>query len=262
MRHYHPYHLVENSPHPFMASFAALGLTSGAVLWFHQYKLGGTLMLLSVVLLVFVASAWWRDIIRESSYQGHHTLVVQKGIRVGMILFITSEVLFFFGFFWGFFHSSLGPDISIGAVWPPLGITPIDAFGVPLLNTAVLLSSGATVTWSHHAMIAGDRYNAILALILTIVLAFIFTVLQAMEYYEASFSIADSVYGSVFFLLTGFHGFHVLVGTIFLTVCLVRMIKHHYTTNHHNGYEAGIWYWHFVDFVWLGLFVIVYWWGS
>lgn len=261
-KHFHPYHLVEPSPFPYMASFGALGLTTGAVMYFQSYSYGGTLLIASATLIIVVAYSWWRDIVREATYQGHHTIVVQKGLRLGMLLFILSEIMFFFGFFWGFFHSSLGPDISLGAVWPPLGITPIDAFGVPLLNTAVLLTSGATVTWSHHAMIAGDRYNTIIALIITVVLAAIFTGLQAMEYYESSFSIADSVYGSVFFMLTGFHGFHVLVGTIFLAVCLVRIIRSHYTKNHHNGFEAAIWYWHFVDFVWLGLFVIVYWWGS
>jgi len=260
-KHYHPYHLVEPSPFPYMASFSALGLTVGGVMYFHSYEYGGTLTIVSAILIISIAYSWWRDIVREATFQGHHTLAVQKGLRLGMLLFIVSEVMFFFGFFWGFFHSSLGPDISIGAVWPPLGIQSIDAFGVPLLNTAVLLTSGATVTWSHHALIAGDRYNTIIALILTIVLATIFTALQGMEYYEASFSIADSVYGSVFFMLTGFHGFHVLVGTIFLAVCLVRIIRSHYTKNHHNGFEAAIWYWHFVDFVWLGLFVIVYWWG-
>jgi len=261
-KHYHPYHLVEPSPYPYMAAFASLGLTTGAVMYFHSYNNGGTLLITSAILLIIVASSWWRDVVREATYEGHHTIVVQKGLRLGMLLFILSEVLFFFAFFWGFFHSSLGPDISIGAVWPPLGIQPIEPFGVPLLNTAVLLTSGATVTWSHHAIIAGERYNTIIALIITIVLAAIFTGLQAMEYYEASFTIADSVYGSVFFMLTGFHGFHVLVGTIFLFVCLIRIIRNHYTKNHHNGFEAAIWYWHFVDFVWLGLFVIVYWWGS
>lgn len=261
-RHYHPYHIVEPSPFPYMAGSAALGMTVGGVMYFHSFDFGGTLLLTSTALIIYSSYAWWRDIVREATFQGHHTLVVQKGLRLGMLLFIGTEVLFFFGFFWGFFHFSLGPDISIGAVWPPLGVTPIDAFGVPLLNTALLLTSGATVTWSHHAMIAGNRHNAILALILTVVLAVVFTLLQGMEYIEASFSIADSVYGSNFFLLTGFHGFHVIVGTTFLTVCLVRIVRSHYTKNHHSGYEAAIWYWHFVDFVWLGLFVSVYWWGA
>lgn len=261
-RQFHPYHLVEPSPYPYMAAFAALGLTTGGVMYFHSFDNGGTLLSISALLLIIIAASWWKDIVREATYEGHHTIIVQKGLRLGMLLFIVSEILFFFAFFWGFFHSSLGPDISIGAVWPPLGIQPIEPFGVPLLNTAILLTSGATVTWSHHAMIAGDRYNTIISLFLTVFLAAIFTFLQGLEYYEASFSIADSVYGSVFFMLTGFHGFHVLIGTIFLFVCLIRIIRNHYTKNHHNGFEAGIWYWHFVDFVWLGLFVIVYWWGS
>lgn len=262
MAHYHPYHLVEPSPYPYMASFGALGLTVGSVMYFHSYSYGNYLALFSFLFISIIAFMWWRDIVRESTFQGLHTLVVQRGIKYGMLLFILSEVCFFFSFFWAFFHSSLGPDIQIGAVWPPVGIQVIDPFAVPLLNTAVLLTSGATVTWSHHAMIAGDRKNTLLALFLTIVLAVVFTALQAMEYYESSFSIADSVYGSVFFLLTGFHGLHVIIGTLFLTVSLIRCYRHHFTKNHHIGFEAAIWYWHFVDYVWLGLFVAVYWWGS
>lgn len=262
MAHYHPYHLVEPSPYPYMTSFGALGLTVGSVMYFHSFSYGNILALLSFIFITVTASMWWRDIVRESTYQGHHTLVVQRGLKYGMILFILSEVLFFFSFFWGFFHSSLGPDIQIGAVWPPIGIQVIDPFAVPLLNTAVLLTSGATVTWSHHAMIAGDRQNTLVALIITVLLAVFFSGLQAMEYLESSFSIADSVYGSLFFMLTGFHGFHVIVGTIFLAVSLVRCYHHHFTKNHHNGFEAAIWYWHFVDYVWLGLYVAVYWWGS
>lgn len=262
MTHYHPYHLVEPSPYPYMASFGALALTIGAVMYFHSYAYGNYLALSSFILISFVAYMWWRDIVREATYQGHHTLVVQRGLKYGMILFILSEVCFFFSFFWAFFHSSLGPDIQIGAVWPPIGIQVIDPFAVPLLNTAVLLTSGATVTWSHHAMIAGDRKNTLIALTFTIFLAFFFTGLQAMEYYESSFSIADSVYGSLFFLLTGFHGIHVIIGTIFLIVSLIRCYHHHFTKSHHNGFEAAIWYWHFVDYVWLGLYVAIYWWGS
>jgi cytochrome c oxidase subunit 3 len=262
MAHYHPYHIVEPSPYPYMAALSLLGVTVGAVLWFHSYAYGNILSLISFLFVASIAALWWRDIAREATYQGHHTLVVQRGLKYGMIFFIVSEVWFFIAFFWAFFGCSLAPDISIGGVWPPVGIQVIDPFAVPLLNTAVLLSSGATVTWSHHAMIAGNRKETILALVITVVLAAIFTGLQAMEYLESSFSIADSIYGTVFFLLTGFHGFHVIVGTVFLTVALGRCINHHFTKNHHSGFEAAIWYWHFVDYVWLGLFISVYWWGS
>lgn len=262
MAHYHPYHLVDPSPYPYITAFSLLGLTTGGVMYFHSYAYGSLLAIFSILIVIITATLWWRDITREATYQGHHTLIVQQGLKYGMLLFIVSEILFFFAFFWAFFSCSLAPDVSIGGVWPPVGIQVIDPFGVPLLNTAVLLTSGATVTWSHHSMMAGNRKDTLLALFITIVLAIIFTGLQAMEYYEASFSIADSIYGSTFFLLTGFHGLHVIVGTIFLTVALIRGFNHHFTKNHHNGFEAAIWYWHFVDYVWLGLFVSVYWWGA
>lgn len=261
-QHYHPYHLVEPSPYPYLSSMGALGLTGGSAMYFHSFAYGGMIAFFSFILILVVSYAWFRDVAREGTYQGWHTLVVQRGLRYGMLLFILSEVLFFFSFFWAFFHSSLGPDIALGAIWPPIGIEVIDPFSVPLLNTAILLTSGATVTWSHNAMIAGDRYNTIIALVLTIVLAAIFTGLQGLEYYESSFAIWDSVYGTTFFVATGFHGLHVLIGSIFLTVCLFRIFNHHFTKNHHNGFEAAIWYWHFVDYVWIFLFVFMYWWGS
>ena len=261
-KHYHPFHLVDPSPWPFVGSFAALGLTVGTVLYFHSYSYGLELLLSSFTLILLVMVVWWRDVIREASFQGHHTLIVQRGLKWGMLLFITSEVMFFFSFFWAFFHSSLGPAIDIGSTWPPVGITPLNAFDVPLVNTALLLSSGVTVTWAHHAIITGERKEVITALIVTCVLGVIFTALQALEYYEAPFSIADSVYGSTFFVATGFHGIHVLIGTTFLIVCLFRVIGHHYTKHHHTGFEAAIWYWHFVDYVWIFLFVCIYWWGA
>lgn len=231
-------------------------------MYFHSYKYGELLAFTSFAFILLVMYVWWRDVIREATYQGHHTLIVQRGLKWGMLLFILSEVCFFFSFFWAFFHSALVPNVELGAVWPPVGITPLNAFDVPLLNTAILLSSGATVTWSHHALISGDRRQAILGLIFTVVLGLVFTALQALEYYEAPFSIADSVYGSTFFVATGFHGLHVIIGTLFLLVCLFRLINHHFTKHHHNGFEASIWYWHFVDYVWIFLFCCIYWWGS
>lgn len=261
-KQYHPWHLVDPSPWPFVGSIAALGLTTGGVMYYHNFIGGGLLMTASLSLIIVVMIVWWRDVIREASYQGHHTTNVQKGLRIGMILFILSEVMFFVSFFWAFFHSSLAPDVSLGSVWPPVGIQILDPFEVPLLNTAILLSSGATVTWSHNAIIAGDRKNTILGLILTVILGVVFTILQGMEYIEASFTIADSAYGSTFFVATGFHGLHVIIGTTFLAVCLWRLINHHFTRHHHNGFEASIWYWHFVDYVWIFLFISIYWWGS
>lgn len=258
----HGYHLVDPSPWPFVTAISALMTTIGAAMYMHSF-IGGDLLLLSgVVMLITNMALWWRDVIRESTFQGHHTYMVQKGLRYGMILFIVSEIFFFIAFFWAFFHSSLAPSVELGAVWPPKGIEVLNPWEVPLLNTVILLSSGATVTWAHHAIISGDRSGAIIGLSLTVFLALIFTALQGLEYYEAPFTIADGIYGTTFFLATGFHGLHVIIGTIFLTVCLIRLIKYHFTRHHHFGFEAAAWYFHFVDVVWLFLFVSIYWWGS
>lgn len=186
---------------------------------------------------------------RESTFQGLHTDLVKKGLKLGMILFIVSEICFFVSFFWAFFHSSLAPAIELGALWPPRGIQILNPFSVPLLNTAILLSSGATVTWAHHAIINGNRGQSVKGLLFTVALGIIFTGLQGAEYYEAPFAISDSVYGSTFFMATGFHGFHVLIGTTFLGVCLGRLAFHQFTRHHHFGFEAASWYWHFVDVV-------------
>lgn len=258
----HFFHLVDPSPWPFVTAMSAFVMMNGSVMYFHSIKGGNFVMLLGLSLVVATMAIWWRDVVREATFQGHHTKVVQTGLRYGMILFIVSEIMFFFAFFWAFFHSSLAPTVEIGSIWPPEGIHPFNPWEVPLLNTIILLSSGATVTWAHHAITTGIRYEAIYGLILTVFLAVIFTCLQAYEYLEASFNIADGIYGSTFYMATGFHGFHVIVGTLFLTVCLVRLIKYHFTTIHHFGFEAAAWYWHFVDVVWLFLFVSIYWWGT
>nr|WLV90322.1 cytochrome c oxidase subunit III [Rhacodactylus sp. KGeiss-2023a] len=256
----HTYHMVEQSPWPLTGAIAALLMTSGLAMWFHFNSI--TLMNIGLAIMLLTMLQWWRDIIRESTFQGHHTTPVQKGLRYGMILFITSEVFFFIGFFWAFYHSSLAPSPELGSHWPPSGISPLDPFEVPLLNTAVLLASGVTVTWAHHAIMAGNRPQATQALILTILLGLYFTLLQAMEYFEAPFTISDGTYGSTFFVATGFHGLHVIIGTSFLMICLIRQVQHHFTTNHHFGFEAAAWYWHFVDVVWLFLYISIYWWGS
>jgi len=228
----------------------------------HDYANGGVLLTMSGLLLVTVAYRWWADVVREGTYQGLHTNAVQTGLRYGMLLFIVSEVMFFLAFFWAFFHSSVLPSIEIGGVWPPAGIDVLNAFDVPLVNTIVLLTSGASCTWAHHSIVAGDKNGAVNGLLLTVALGAFFTALQGMEYMDAGFTIADGVYGSTFYLATGFHGFHVLIGTTFLVVCLFRQLKNHFSTSHHFGFEAAAWYWHFVDVVWLFLFVSIYWWGG
>ena len=177
-------------------------------------------------------------------------------------MFIISEVFFFLSFFWAFFHRRLAVNIELGNEWPPAGILTFNPFGVPLLNTVILLSSGVRVTWAHHSLMRGNHSQTKISLILTVILGGYFTILQGAEYYEARFSFADSVYGSSFFLATGFHGLHVLIGTAFLRVCLFRLNKFNFRFTHHFGFEAAAWYWHFVDVVWLFLFVVIYWWGG
>ena len=256
----HPFHIVDPSPWPLTGATGAMLTVSGLAIWFHFHYT--SLLFLGLTLLVFTVIQWWRDVIREGTFQGHHTPPVQNGLRFGIILFIASEVLFFVGFFWAFYHASLAPTIDLGNTWPPTGITPLDPFEVPLLNTAVLLASGVTVTWAHHSIIEGNRPQAIQSLALTILLGLYFTFLQAIEYYEAPFTLADGVYGTTFFVATGFHGLHVIIGTTFLIVCLLRQTEHHFTSDHHFGFEAAAWYWHFVDVVWLFLYISIYWWGS
>jgi cytochrome c oxidase subunit 3 len=239
----HPYHLVTPSPWPAFAGLTALCITTGAVCFMHSYQIGNYALPLGQVMMWFVMFTWWRDVIREATFEGLHTTAVQKSHRIGMVLFIVSEIMFFFAFFWAFFHSSIVPAIQIGNTWPPQGIQAFNPWEVPLLNTLILLLSGCSVTWAHHAIVAGYRKEAIVSLTITVVLAAFFTGFQALEYVESPFHISDSVYGSTFFLATGFHGLHVQVGTVMLFVCLLRLIKGHFTRQHHFGFEAAAWYW-------------------
>jgi len=255
-------HIVAPSPWPLLTANSSFALVVAITAFFNGYSGAAGYLLVGLLLVTTTMGLWFRDVVREGTYEGMHTARVQLGLRMGMLLFIISEVMFFFAFFWAFFHSSLSPAVQIGACWPPKGIETFSAFGVPLLNTVILLSSGATVTWAHHSILAGNRRESIWGLAATIGLAVIFTGFQAYEYLHASFTIADSVYGSCFYMATGFHGFHVIIGTIILSVCLGRLAHHHFTREHHFGFEAGAWYWHFVDVVWLFLFVTIYWWGN
>jgi len=204
---------------------------------------------------------WWRDVSHERSIQGFHTTLVVAGLRWGIILFIISEILFFTSFFWAFFHRRLAPNLELGSQWPPMGVLSINPFHVPLLNTAVLLARGVTVTWAHHALIQIKNTTTTKAIQLTIFLGVYFTTLQGWEYWDASFGLADSTFGSVFFLATGFHGIHVIIGSLFLTISFLRHKLNIYSLNHHTGLERAIWYWHFVDVVWLFLFTFIYWWS-
>jgi cytochrome c oxidase subunit 3 len=261
--HNHPYHLVDPSPWPILGAFAGGALVLGIIMQAHYDS--WWLLYLGGASVLATAFFWWRDVVIESRTPGMHTPVVRIGLRYGMLLFIASEVMFFVAFFWAYFHFALYPEHVSGAataIWPPEGILTFDPFGLPFLNTMILLLSGTTVTWAHHGLLHNDRRAMITGLALTVGLGMFFTFLQAVEYAEAPFAFTDGVYPSVFFLATGFHGFHVIIGTIFLAVCLVRAIKGHFSPNNHFGFEAAAWYWHFVDVVWLFLFVAIYFLGA
>nr|YP_009692285.1 cytochrome c oxidase subunit III [Anthonomus rubi]QEH58490.1 cytochrome c oxidase subunit III [Anthonomus rubi] len=256
----HPFHLVDKSPWPLLSSMSTFSMMMGLIKWFHFHE--NNLMMLSMITNLLIMYQWWRDVIRESTFQGLHTLKVTLGLRWGMILFITSEVFFFFTFFWAFFHASLSPSIELGLNWPPKGIHPFNPLEIPLLNTMILLSSGITISWSHHSIMENNYTQALQSLALTTILGFYFTLLQGFEYIEAPFTIADSIYGSTFFMTTGLHGLHVIIGSTFLMICLIRLYLNHFSSNHYFGFEAAAWYWHFVDVVWLFLYISIYWWGS
>lgn len=258
----HPFHIVDASPWPLVSATSAFCMLFGLTLYMHSFKLGFSLFFLGLIATIINATLWWRDIIREGTFEGVHTSSVQHGLRFGMVLFIVSEVMLFFAFFWAYFHSSLNPVPEIGCVWPPKGIEVISPWLIPLLNTTILLTSGASLTWSHSALIGGYRLEAITGLLVTIALAALFTAFQGYEYFNAPFNISDGIYGTTFYMLTGLHGMHVIVGTLFLGVALYRTVRHHYTTSTHIGYECAAWYWHFVDVVWIFLFLAVYTWGE
>lgn len=258
----HPFHLVSPSPWPLYTSISLFTLTVNAALSMHLFNNSYIMFYVSFFLVVASMSLWFRDIISEGTYLGNHTLAVQKGLNLGVILFIVSEAMFFLAIFWAFFHSALTPTIELGSQWPPMGIEPVNPFELPLLNTAILLSSGATITYAHHSLIKGDRKGSLYGSIFTVLLALIFTFFQGIEYSVSSFTISDGAFGTCFFFATGFHGFHVIIGTIFLSVALWRIYAYHLTDHHHLGYEGGILYWHFVDVVWLFLYVSMYYWGS
>ena len=271
---HHDYHLVNPSPWPFVGSVSAFVMAVGAVMWMKTIPLVGLKPGLfffgaGLIGVLFTMMSWWRDVIQEAN-SGDHTYVVQIHHRYGMIMFIASEVMFFVAWFWAYFDASLFSAEAIqytrtdltGAQWPPKGIAVFDPWHLPLFNTLILLTSGTTVTWAHHALLHNDRQGLKQGLWFTVLLGALFTVVQAYEYSHAAFAFSGNIYGATFFMATGFHGFHVLVGTIFLAVCLSRAYAGGFTPRHHLGFEFAAWYWHFVDVVWLFLFVAIYLWGS
>jgi cytochrome c oxidase subunit 3 len=258
----HPYHLVDPSPWPIVGAVSAGLLTTGMVMYMHHVGPWEVLLPLGVVGVLATMFLWFRDVIDEGTFKGYHTPIVQIGLRYGMALFIASEVMFFSAFFWAYFNASLFPTDAIGNVWPPKNIRTFDPLSLPLLNTLILLTSGVTVTWAHHALREGDRQGMLQGLALTILLGLSFTCVQAFEYSHAAFHFTGGIYPSTFFMATGFHGFHVIIGTTFLIVCFFRAKAGHFKPEHHFGFEAAAWYWHFVDVVWLFLFTCIYFFGA
>jgi heme/copper-type cytochrome/quinol oxidase subunit 3 len=256
----HPFHLVAPSPWPFVGALAALISMLGLVLYMHDH--GPYVIFMGGALVLFTMAGWWRDVIKESDDTKTYTLPVQFGLKMGMALFITSEVMFFVAFFWAFFNASLFPTEPTGGVWPPKGIHPLNPFDFPYFNTLVLLLSGTTITWAHLAILKDHKKEVIQGLGFTILLGLLFTSVQAYEYMHATFGFKEGIYSSTFYMATGFHGAHVIIGTCFLIVCWFLARFNRFTPDRHVALEAAAWYWHFVDVVWLFLFVSIYWWGS
>ncbi|MGB7256645.1 MAG: cytochrome c oxidase subunit 3 [Pseudolabrys sp.] len=268
---HHDYHLVNPSPWPAVGATSAFIIAVGLILWMrHSTSFAPLVFAVGAVGIVYTMIGWWRDVINEAEFKGDHTRVVQISHRYGMILFIASEVMFFVAWFWAYFNTALFPDLATDVgriafthgVWPPKGIQTFDPWHLPLLNTLILLTSGTTVTWAHHALLEGDRKGLVRGLALTIVLGLTFTCVQAYEYAHAAFNFKGNIYGATFFMATGFHGAHVIIGSIFLIVCLMRALKGQFTPKQHLGFEFAAWYWHFVDVVWLFLFACIYVWGG
>lgn len=256
----HPFHLVDKSPWPITGSVGLITIISGTIIWFNNIT--NTRIIIGLIIIIITILQWWRDVTRESSFQGNHTNKVINLIKIGIVIFILSEILFFLRFFWAFFHRRLVPNIEIGNNWPPIGIIPFNPINIPILNTIILLRSGVTITWAHHSLLR-KKFNKInQAIIMTVILGIYFSILQLYEYIESPFTIADSIFGSTFFIATGFHGLHVIIGTTFILISIIRGIKLHFSINHHVGFEASAWYWHFVDVVWIFLFLRIYWWGG
>ena len=255
-----PFLAVQRSFWPLISSLVLFSLLSNTVLWIN-IKGSFSRVFFLMILTVSIMFLWWKDVNNERLI-GYHTHKLEVRLRVAMLLFILSEVFFFLSFFWAFYDSSLAPTVELGMVWPPKSVTPLSVYSVPLLNTIILLSSGITVTWAHHSLINNFFNKTVVSLFLTVVLGVYFLFMQWLEYNEAMFSIADGVYGRTFFMATGFHGMHVMVGTTFLFYVFLSLVSGSLLFNHHFSFEAAAWYWHFVDVVWLILFISVYWWGS
>lgn len=257
---FHPYHIVTLRPWPLTCSLAAFFLA--LILNNQMFYSFSFFIILLKILTIIITFSWWKDISREVDLQGLHSNDVLKGLKLGIILFITSEVIFFLSFFWSFFHFSLRPNIELGQTWPPISIIRFNPINVPLLNTIILISSGASITWAHHSLLKNNFNNTRIGLSITWILGIYFTIIQYIEYFQSEFNIRDSRYGRIFFLATGFHGIHVIVGSIYLLYSDINLKIFSSTRNHFLIIELAAWYWHFVDVIWLFLYLCIYWWGK
>lgn len=254
------FHLVRPRPWPLIQSINTFNLFIRIIIIFNKFSL--LFIFRNLILFILSLYQWWRDVTRESTLQGIHSNKVYYGLKLGIIIFIISELFFFISFFWTYFRLILSPSQELGLIFPPLNIIPFNPYNIPLLNTIILLRSGVTITWTHNRLLLNKYNNRIIRLFITIILGVYFTILQRFEYIISPFTIRDSFYGRIFFIATGFHGFHVLIGTIFLITCLIRLINYNFSKYHHFGFEAASWYWHFVDVVWLFLYLLIYWWPN
>jgi len=259
MKKYNMFHLVNISPWPFSTSICFLSFALGVIIIARSFFCAP--FLISLLLLLYSSYIWGQDIHREACYEGTHNSEVLEGFKLGIIFFIFSECFFFLGIFWTYLHLAESPAVELGGIWPPFGITCFDPIGIPFLNTIILVSSGVSVTWCHHTIEKGFYKLSILSLLFTVILGSIFTIFQLIEYYVAGFTFSCSSYSSIYFLGTGFHGFHVLIGRVLLLIRLLRFLNFFISPNHRAGFECSVWYWHFVDIVWFFLYLIFYWWG-
>lgn len=255
-----PYFILNLRPWPILISINSFNfLISNIIIINFKFNL---IRLLNLIIMILISIIWWRDIIRERTFQGNHNFYIINLIKLSIILFIISEIFLFISFFWNFIHNSLAPSIELGLNWPPKNINFFNPLLIPLLNTIILLTSRFTITLTHFYILNNFKNKSIKFINLTIILSIYFLILQAIEYNQANFTFSDSVFGSSFYIATGFHGLHVIIGTTFLSINLLRIIKIHFSFIHHIRFELAAWYWHFIDIIWLFLYITFYWWNN
>lgn len=255
-----PYFILNISPWPILIAINIFNIIiSNIILINFKFNI---ISPINIILIILISLIWWRDIIRERTFQGNHNFYIINLIKFRIILFIISEIFLFISFFWNFLHNSLAPSIELGLNWPPKNINFFNPILIPLLNTIILLTSRFTITLTHLYLLNNNKKKTIIFINLTIFLSIYFLFLQILEYKQATFTFSDSIFGSSFYIATGFHGIHVIIGIIFLLINLIRIINIHFSFIHHISFELGAWYWHFIDIIWLFLYITFYWWNN